>query len=160
VADPSKVACALLGLRRRGHTQHGVTAGQRRGDVEIPNYLRDQAGSLSLVFDSSLPTTGLGQTATCSKIVCSHTPRTSMNSCVLLRSVDHARSMPMGNNTLTIRTFLFSPQSLVLAAARRVFASYFSAGPPGDRGTLQLECHRKTTKRTRSVSRALLSSSP
>jgi len=37
-----------------------------------------------------------------------------MARCVLLHSV---RSTPMGNNTLTIRTFLFSPQSLVLAAA-------------------------------------------
>ncbi len=38
-----------------------------------------------------------------------------MARCVLLRSV---RSTPIGNNTLTIRTFLFSPQSLVLAAAK------------------------------------------
>ena len=42
-----------------GHTvrtQHGVTAsaGQRRGDVEIRNYMRDQAGSRSLVFDLSI----------------------------------------------------------------------------------------------------------
>jgi hypothetical protein len=34
-------------------TQHGVTAsgGQRRGDVEVRSFLRDQAGSRSLVFD-------------------------------------------------------------------------------------------------------------
>ena len=43
-------------FRTAGHTvrtQHGVTAcaGQRRGDVEIRSYLRDQAGSRSLVFD-------------------------------------------------------------------------------------------------------------
>jgi hypothetical protein len=37
-----------------------------------------------------------------------------MARCVLLRSV---RSTPIENNTLTIRTFLCSPQSLVLAAA-------------------------------------------
>ena len=47
-------------FRTAGHvvrTQHGVTAsaGQRRGDVEIGNYLRDQAGSRwSLVFDLSI----------------------------------------------------------------------------------------------------------
>ena len=37
-------------------TQNGVTAsaGQQRGDVEIRNYLRDQAGSRSLVFDLSI----------------------------------------------------------------------------------------------------------
>jgi hypothetical protein len=43
-----------------GHTvrtQHGVTAsaGQRRGDVEIRNYLQDAAGRRSLVFDLSDP---------------------------------------------------------------------------------------------------------
>jgi hypothetical protein len=46
-------------FRTSGHTvrtQHGVTAsaGQRRGDVEIRNCLRDQAGSRSLVFDLSI----------------------------------------------------------------------------------------------------------
>jgi hypothetical protein len=56
----------------------------------------------------------VGQAATCSKTVCSHTHRTSMARCVLLRSV---RSTPVGNNKLTIRTLLFSPQLLVLAAA-------------------------------------------
>jgi len=41
---------------RTVRTQHGVTAsaGQRRGDVEIRNYLRDQAGSWSLVLDLSI----------------------------------------------------------------------------------------------------------
>ena len=43
-------------VRTAGHlvrTQHGVTAsaGQRHGDVEVRSYLRDQAGSRSLVFD-------------------------------------------------------------------------------------------------------------
>jgi hypothetical protein len=46
-------------FRTAGHTvrtQHGVTASadQRRGDVEIRNYLRDQADSRSLVFDLSI----------------------------------------------------------------------------------------------------------
>ena len=37
-------------------TQHQVTAsaGHRRGDVEIREYLRDAAGSRSLVFDLSI----------------------------------------------------------------------------------------------------------
>jgi hypothetical protein len=37
-------------------TQHDVTAsaGQRHGDVEIRNYLRNQAGIRSLVFDRSI----------------------------------------------------------------------------------------------------------
>ena len=46
-------------FRTAGHTvrtQHGVTASldQRLGDVEIHNYMRDQAGSRSLVFDLSI----------------------------------------------------------------------------------------------------------
>ena len=46
-------------FRMAGHTvrtQRGVTAsaGQRRGDVEIRSFLRDQAGSRSLVFDLSI----------------------------------------------------------------------------------------------------------
>jgi len=46
-------------FRTAGHTvrtQHGVTASadQRRGDVEIRNYLQDAAGRQSLVFDLSM----------------------------------------------------------------------------------------------------------
>ncbi len=46
-------------FRTAGHTvrtQHGVTASasQRRGDVEIRNYLQDAAGRRSLVFDLSI----------------------------------------------------------------------------------------------------------
>ena len=46
-------------FRTAGHTvrtQHGVTAsaGQRRGDVEIKNYLQSPAGRRSLVFDLSI----------------------------------------------------------------------------------------------------------
>ena len=45
--------------RTAGHlvrTQHGITAsaGQRLGDVEVRSYLRDQAGSRSLIFDLSI----------------------------------------------------------------------------------------------------------
>jgi len=46
-------------FRTAGHTvrtQPGVTAsaGQQRRDIEVRNYLRDQAGSRSLVFDLSI----------------------------------------------------------------------------------------------------------
>jgi hypothetical protein len=76
----------LRGLfRTAGHsvrTQHRVTAsaGQRRGDVEIRNCLRDQAGSRSLVFDLSIAHDCYG-------------------------SSSHVQQ----NGLLTIRTFLFSP---------------------------------------------------
>ena len=88
-------------------TQNGVTAsaGQRRGDVEIRKYLRDQVVPTRL--------------------------------CILLRS---ARSIAIGNNTLTIRT-LFSPRhhKRIHTHARRIFASSFSTGPPRDRGAPH--CH-------------------
>ena len=35
-------------------TQHGVGAGQRRGDVEVRNYLRKQRAAGGLVFDLSI----------------------------------------------------------------------------------------------------------
>ena len=54
-------AVGVLGplFRSAGHvvrSQHQVTAsaGQRRGDVEVRNYLHNAAGSRSLVFDSSI----------------------------------------------------------------------------------------------------------
>jgi hypothetical protein len=51
---PLQAPSACAKRRLAGHTvrtQHGVTAsaGQRRSDVEIRNYLRDQAGSRRLV---------------------------------------------------------------------------------------------------------------
>ncbi len=59
-----------LGLlfRTAGHavcTQHGETAsaGQRRGDVEIRNYLQDSAGRQSLVFDLSMTHDLLGSSS-------------------------------------------------------------------------------------------------
>jgi hypothetical protein len=49
--------------------------------------------------------------------------------------------MVIGNNTLTIRTFLCSLRLLRLHThTRRIFASSFSTGPLGDRGALH--CHR------------------
>ncbi len=49
-----KRARAVVTARHLVRTQHGVTAsaGQRRGDVEVRSYLRDQSGSL--VFDLSI----------------------------------------------------------------------------------------------------------
>jgi hypothetical protein len=69
-----------------------------------------------------------------------------MRLCVCLRS---ARQIAIANNTMTIRTFLFSPllsaQAHACTAnykhthARRSLASSFSTRPPGDRGALH--CH-------------------
>ena len=127
-------------LRTAGHTvrtQHGVTAsaGQRRGDVEIRNYMRDQAGSRSLVFDLSIT-----HDRYCSG---SHVQQncllsyvTSMSLYVLLR---RAKSTAIGNNQ-NISFVHNSPcHSLhVHPHDLRVFASSFSTSPPGDRDTLMM----------------------
>ena len=100
-------------FRTAGHTvrtQHGATAsaGQRRGDVEIHMYMRDQAGSLSLVFDLSITHDRYGSSSHVQQNGFLLHPRTSRCICVLLRS---AKLTAVDNNTLTIRTFLFSPSS-------------------------------------------------
>jgi hypothetical protein len=90
-------------FRTAGHlvrTQHGVTAsaGQRRGDVEVRSYLRDQAGSRSLVFDLSITHDRFGSN--------SHVQQNG--------SLSHPQDLdgpPIGKHMLTIRTFLFSPSS-------------------------------------------------
>jgi hypothetical protein len=122
--------------RRTVRKQHGVTAsaGQRHGDVEIRNYLRDQAGSRSLVFDLSVTHERFVSSSQNQQNGLLTIRRTYMRLCVLLRS---ARSISIGNNTLTSEHF-FSPcdcQHLHLHA-RRIFASLLSTGPPGDRGAL------------------------
>jgi len=55
-------------FRTAGHTvrtQHGVTASacQRRGNVEIRSYLRDQVGRRSLVFDLSIAHDSFGSSS-------------------------------------------------------------------------------------------------
>ncbi len=69
-ANKAHWAVGVLGplFRTAGHvvrTQHGVTAsaGQRRGDVEVRNYLSDAAGSRSLVFDLSITHDRIGSSS-------------------------------------------------------------------------------------------------
>ena len=73
---------------------------------------------------------------------------------VWLRSV---RLLPISNNTLTIRTFLFSPRSLVPPPACMVsFWVFFFYRPTGRlrHTSLPLEFHRKTSTRKHSGSSA------
>ena len=87
-------------------SKHQVTssAGQRRSDVEIKSYLQDAAGGRSLVFDLSITHDRIGSSC--------HVQQNGL--------LSHAQDLdaPLrlaaqrkitGNNTLTIRTFLFSP---------------------------------------------------
>jgi hypothetical protein len=197
-------------FRTAGHivrTQHGVTAsaGQRRGDVEIRNYLRDQAGSWSLVFDLSIAHDRFGSSSHVQQNGClSHTQdrdaplrvaaqrwmlkKLPSNTHTLIslnrflgpvddsvttdtKSQSHkvthtqqrflgrfsVRSLPISNNTLTIRTFLFSPRSLVPPpACMASFCVFFFYRPTGRlrHTSLPLEFHRKPTTRKHSGSSA------
>ena len=160
-------------FRTAGHvvrTQHGVTAsaGQRRGDVETLvrtiSGIRPGAGAWSLTSVSASPMTGLGQAATCSRtgshpqdidaplrIAAQQGHRRASAYCCT------ARSPPIGNNTLTIRTFLFSPRSLVHPPACTASCCVFFFYRPTGRlrhTSLPLECHRKPTTRKHSGSSA------
>jgi len=105
-------------------------------------------------------TSALAQVPTCIRVVCHRIPtRTSMRLCVLLRS---ARQIAIGNNTLTIRTFLFSPPLSAQAhACTANFCVCFFYRPTERprRTSLPLECHRNATNRTHSVSSARHSTS-
>jgi hypothetical protein len=136
-----------------------ASAGQRRGDVEIRNFLRDQAGSRSLVYDLSIAHDRFGSSSHVQQNGALSHPQDLDGP---LRVAAQRRSMPMGNNTLTIRTFLFFPRLLAPAAACTAsFCVFFFYRPTWRprRTSLPLECHRNATNRTRSVSSARHSTS-
>jgi hypothetical protein len=151
-----------------GHTvrtQHGMTAsaGQQRGDVEIrdSNYLRDSAGPRSLVFDLSIAHDRFGSS--------SHV----LQNCLLthpqdldgpLRVAAQRKINAYGQQYADNQNIPFLPAimstscrmhgeflRLIFLQAHRETEAHFS---------LQLECHRQTIKRTRSVSSARRSCSP
>jgi hypothetical protein len=137
-------------FRTAGHTvrtQHGVTASasQRRGDVELRSYLQDAAGCRSLVFDLSMTHDRFGSS--------SHVQQNGLLSHpqdldAPLRLADQAKLTAIGNNTLTIRKFLFSPPLSAQAhACTATFCVFFFCRPTGRprRTSLPLECHRNAT---------------
>jgi hypothetical protein len=105
-------------------------------EPEIRNYLRYQAGSRSLVFDLSV-TEHFGSSSHPQQNGLLTLRRTTMRHCVLLHS---ARSILIGNSTLTIRTFLFSPPLLAPAhACTANFCVFFFYRPTGrPKRTLQV----------------------
>jgi hypothetical protein len=140
------------------HGKRGATA-RRRGDPQLPSgpggqpepglfqksvlFIGTQFSNLYTAVDTPARaicpsrTTALAQVATCSRPVCYRVLRTSMCLCVLLCS---AKSMAIGNNTLTIRLFLsprhsvhFHPHvhgeflRLLFLQARRETEAHFTA---------------------------------
>ena len=104
---------------------------------------RPGAGVWSLTSASYM--IGLGSPATCLRTGACRTLRIWMRRCVLLRSV---RLLSISNNTMTIRTFLFSPRSLVPPpACMASFCVFFFYRPTWRlrHTSLPLECDRKPT---------------
>jgi hypothetical protein len=127
-------------FRTAGHlvrTQHGVTAsaGQRRGDVEVSSYLRDQAGSRSLVFDLSITHDRFGSS--------SHVQQNGSLSHP--QDLDGPMRVAAQRKTNAYRQTYADNQNIsflpaIMSTSNRMhgefFASSFSTGPPGDRSAL------------------------
>ena len=129
-------------FRTAGHTvrtQHGVTAsaGQRRGDVEIRNYLRDQAGSRSLVFDLSITHDRFGSSIQMQQNgLLSHPQDLDAPLCLASqRKINSFRQQYADNQNISFLPSVMSISTRMLCE----FGDSFSTGPPGDRG--ELHCH-------------------
>ena len=109
-------------------------AGQRRGDVEVRNYLRDAAGSRSLVFDLSITHDRIGSS-------CHVQQNGSLSHTQNLDAPLRIAAQRKLNSCRQQSEHFFSPRHYdhILPHARRVFASSFSTGPPRDHGALH--CH-------------------
>jgi hypothetical protein len=102
--------------------------------VEIRNYLRDQAGSRSLVFDLSITHDRYG--------ISGHPLQNGR--LTHPQEIDaplHIAAQRKINSSRQQSEHFFSPRHYehIHPHARRIFASSFSTGPPGDRGALH--CH-------------------
>jgi hypothetical protein len=125
-----------------GHTvrtQHGERAstGQLRGDVKIRNYLRDQAGSRSLALDLSITHDRCGSSSHVQQNGLLSHPQDLDAPLRLAAQRKVSRSIARGNNTLTIRTFIFSPPSQAdPPACTANFCVFYFYRPRGDQGAL------------------------
>jgi hypothetical protein len=127
--------------------------------VEIRSYLRDQAGSRSLVFDLSITHHRFGSS--------SHVHQNGLLShpndldaplrLAAQRKINSYRQQYADNQNISFLPAIVSTSTRMHG---EFFASSFSTGPPGDRGAL--DCNWdviNATNRTRSVSSELHSTS-
>ena len=136
-------------FRTVGHlvrTQHGVmaSAGQRRGDVEVRSYLRDQAGSRSLVFDLSIAHDRFGSS--------SHVQQNGSLSHP--QDLDGPMRVAAQRKTNAYRQTYADNQNIsflpaIMSTSNRMhgeFCVFFFYRPTGrpKRTSLPLECHRNT----------------
>jgi hypothetical protein len=122
-------------FRTAGHvvrTQHGVTASadQRHGNVEIRNYLRNQAGSQSLVFDLSIAHDRFGSSSHVQQNGCLSHPQ-DLDAPLRIaaqRKIAAYQQQYDDNQNISFLPAIVSTST----HARRVSASSFSTGPQGD----------------------------
>ena len=124
-------------FRTAGHTvrtQHGekASAGQRRGDVEIKNYLQpeSQAGRRSLVFDLSIAHDRFGSSSHVQQNGCLSHPQ-DLDAPLRIaaqRKIAAYQQQYDDNQNISFLPAIVSTST----HARRVSASSFSTGPQGD----------------------------
>jgi hypothetical protein len=151
-------------FRTAGHTVRtlfGVTtsAGKRRADVEICNYLRDQAGSQSLVCDLSISHDRYGSSShplQNGRLTHPHDFDAPLR-VAAQRKINSQRQQYADNQNISFSL----PSQAYPPACTASFCVFFFCRPTGRprRTSLPLECHRNATNRTRFVSSAWHSTS-
>ncbi len=141
-AQLTQVQPSVIGplFRTAGHTvrtQHGVTAsaGQRRGDVEIRNYLRDLAGSRSLVFDLSIAHNRFGSSSHVQQNGCLSHPQDidAPLRIAAQRKIAAYRQQYADNQNLSFLPAIVSTSCPMHGEILRLL---LLTGPPGNRGAL------------------------
>ena len=141
--------------------QHGLkaSAGQRRGDVEIWSYLRDQAGSRSLVFDLSITHERFGSSSHVQQNGHLTHPQ-DIDAPLRLasqRKINRCRQQYADHQNSSFLPAILAPPH-AYTANFCVFFFYKPTGRPR-RTSMPLAFHRNATTRTRFVSSARHSSS-
>ncbi len=122
-----------------------ASAGQRRGDVEIRNYLRDQAGSRSLVFDLSIAHDRFGSSSHVQQNGCLSHPQ-DLNAPLRIaaqRKIAAYQQQYADNQNISFLPAIVVPPPACMAS----FCVFFFYRPTGRlrHTSLPLECHRKPT---------------
>ena len=101
-----------------------ASAGQRRGDVEIKNYLQSQAGRRSLVFDLSIAHDRFGSSSHVQQNGClSHPQDLDAPLRIAAQKIAAYQQQYADNQNISL-----VPPPACLAS----FCIFFSTGPPGD----------------------------
>ena len=157
-ASTKKIDVGFLAplFRTAGHTgrnQHGVTAcpGLRRVDVVLGNYLPDQAGSRSLIFDLSITHQRYGSSS--HPLQNGHLPHLQDIDAPLhiasQRKINSYRQQYADNQNISFLPAITSTSTRMHGELLRIL--FYRPTGRQRRTSLPLACHRKATNRTRPV---------